>query len=230
MTTPSDVRIQVEGGAMPAHLAVPDGGTGPGVVLFQELLGVNDYVRDVAARLADAGFVTLAPVLYWRLDGKIEFNREEEFGDAFGLLPRFDAVAAMADAGAALAWLRDRPEVAGGVGGVGFCMGGGLVYEFAATADPACIVSYYGPQVIGALDRAGDIGCPALFHFGRTDAMVPAGGADLVRDAFAGRDDVEVREYDAGHAFDNHHAPSMHDPAAAADAWQHTLAFLRRHL
>jgi len=182
-TTTTTTSIDVDGGTMPAHLAIPDSGHGPGVVLFQELLGVNDYVRDVAERLAGEGFVTVAPVFYWRLDGKIEFNREDEIGEAFGLMERFDNALAMADAAAALAWLRARPEVDGGSGGLGFCMGGGLVYTFAATADPDGVVSYYGPQVLGALDLAPRIECPMLFHFGRTDPIVPITAVEGVKEA-----------------------------------------------
>lgn len=223
------VEMPVDGGAVPAYVAEP-ASPGPGVVLFQELLGVNDYIRDVADRLAAAGYLTAAPVLYWRLDGKIEFNREEEFGEAFGLAARFDTDQAMDDAAAVLRWLRSNAATGAGVGAVGFCMGGGLVYRFAAAADPDCAVSYYGPQVVGDLDHAGDIDCPVLFHFGRTDPMIPLDGVAAVEEAFAARDDVDVHLHDAGHAFDNHHAPSMHDPTAAARAWEQTMAFLDRHL
>lgn len=85
-----------------------------GLFAWRSCWGVNDYIRDVADRLADSGFVTVAPVLYWGLPGRIELNREEEFGEPFGLAAQFDNEAAMTDATAVLDWLRARPEVAGG--------------------------------------------------------------------------------------------------------------------
>lgn len=72
--------------------------------------------------------------------------------------------------------------------------------------------------------------CPVQFHFGRRDTFVPLEGVDAVQATFENRDDVEVHLYDAGHAFDNLHAPSMHDPAAADDAWDRTIGFVHRHL
>src|SRR5918996_182739 len=127
------------------------------------------------------------------------------------------------------------PECSGRVGGVGFCLGGTLAYLLAATArvdgrGPDAAVSYYGSGVNAMLDLAPRVGCPVLFHYGARDPYIPAEQIDEVERALAGRPDVALHRYDAGHAFSNWDAPSMYDEPAARIAWERTLTFFDERL
>ncbi|MBK5223369.1 MAG: dienelactone hydrolase family protein [Acidimicrobiia bacterium] len=218
---------------MGAHLAVPDAGTGPGVLLLQEIGGVNGYIRDVAERLADLGYVTLAPDVFWRVQPGFAVERftEETMGQAAAIVGQFDGEAGLADLGQALEHLRELPEVVGGVGVVGFCFGGTYTFLMAAEYEPDVAVAYYGSGIAGAIDRASDVECPLLVHFGGNDPFLPAADIEAITAATTSMSNIEILvQPDAGHAFDNHASEMFHDPAAAATAWTRTVAFLSMHL
>lgn len=202
-------------------------------MLIQEIFGVNGYVRDVAERLASEGYVALAPHMYWRIQEgfAIEATGPDDLGAAFEVAGKHDPDDGVADIGAALAHLAQRPEVDGPAGVMGFCFGGSMAYLAAAAHEPACAVSYYGSMIAGNLDKAGAIGCPIQFHFGGEDAFLPTEDIDALRTATAGMGHVEIHVADgAGHAFDNHRNPMFSNPEAAATAWAATSAFLATNL
>jgi carboxymethylenebutenolidase len=214
-----------------AHLALPESGSGPGIVLLQEIFGVNEYVRDAARRLSELGYVVLAPDLYWRTEPGLELG-SGEMQRAFGAAQRLDSEQAALDALATLAVLRTMPEVTGGRAGVlGFCLGGWLAWLAAAQGDPDLAVCYYGSRIPSALDLADEIHCPVLLHFGGADPYIPRDEIDAVAALVATRDGLECRVWEnAGHAFDNSFAPQFSNPPAAAAAWEITTAFLARNL
>jgi carboxymethylenebutenolidase len=216
------------GGTFAAHVTVPDAGSGPGVVVLHEIFGVNDYVTSACRRLAELGYVAMAPDLFWRIAPGLALAHDEEgLTAAMANVARFDADAAVGDAAAAVEHLRGLPEVRGGVGVLGFCLGGTLAYLVAAAAAPDAAVSYYGSGVPAALDQADDIRCPLLVHFGGDDPYIPREQIEAARQALAHRPGVTfVVHEDAGHAFDNHEAEVFHDPEAAATAWRQTAEFL----
>lgn len=220
------------GGEMPCHVAVPDSGRGPGLLVIQEIFGLNDYVRGRCETLAELGYVAMAPDLYWRLESGVEIAHDEAgLQRAFGYMQRLDEPQAVIDAGVALQHLRGLPEVMNGAGLVGFCMGGRIGYHVTARSHPDVAVLYYGSGTHAALDLAPEIRCPVLFHFGGDDPYLPADQIEAIRAAFAGRDEVEVQvQPGAGHAFDNHLAPMFHVPDAREAAWRLTEDFLRRRL
>ncbi len=233
MPTTSDITVPSPSGDIPALLCVPDSGSGPGVVLIQEIFGVNAYIRDVAERLADEGYVALAPHMYWRIqaDFAIEATGPDDLPVAFEVAGRHDPADGVADVGAALAHLAERPEVDGPVGVMGFCFGGSMAYLAAAAHDPACAVSYYGSMIGANLDQVNAISCPIQFHFGSDDPFLPNEDVAALREATAGMGNVEIHVAEgAGHAFDNHRNPMFSDPEAAATAWASTSAFLAAHL
>lgn len=217
---------------MDGHLALPEAGTGPGLLLLQEIFGVNDYVRGRAETLAGLGYAVIAPDLYWRIRPGIALPHDEAgLQQAFGYMQQLDQPQAVNDAGAALEHLRRLPEVTGRTGVIGFCMGGRLGYHVTARSRPDAAVLYYGSGIADALDLAADVRCPVLFHFGEDDPYIPVEQVERIREAFRNRDDVEVDvQPDAQHAFDNYLAPMFHRPAAAAAAWELTVDFLRRRL
>jgi carboxymethylenebutenolidase len=224
--------VQTPDGEFDLTVWLPEAGTGPGVLLIQEIYGVSDYIRAVAEDLAGLGYVVGAPDLFWRLQPGYQAAHDEAgLAESLKLGSRFDAGLGVADAAAALAQLRSLPGVSGGVGVVGFCLGGSIAYFLAAGVRVDAVVSFYGSAVPGSLEALRDIEAPLLFHFGGSDPYIPRDQVAAVERASAGRDNVQVQvEEDAGHAFHNRKAPMFYLPEPAARAWQRTEEFLRRHL
>ncbi|MGH7904454.1 MAG: dienelactone hydrolase family protein [Candidatus Dormibacteraceae bacterium] len=222
-----------DGGRFDAHLALPQTGSGPGLLLIQEIWGVTDYITGRAADLAGLGYVVMAPDLYWRLQPGVVLDEGTEAGlnEAFGYRQRVDYRAAVGDAAASFRHLQALPEVIAGTGVMGFCFGAGLAYQVAATESPATAVCYYGSDIPAAIDLAPSVTCPVIFHFGADDPYLTPEQRAPIEEAFGGRPEVEIHvQPDARHAFDNHRAPIFHRPAAAAAAWPLTVGFLKRTL
>jgi carboxymethylenebutenolidase len=218
-----------------AFCAVPESGRGPGILLFQEIFGVNDNIRQIAEQLAEAGYVTLAPDMFWRIERRFERKDESGMADAFAIVQQFDMAGAVADIAACQGHLLAMPECTGKVGAVGFCLGGGLAFAAATLSrvegrgiDAA--VCYYGSTINGMIDQVTSLDCPSAFHYGAEDPFIPTEDIAAVEDAVSGRPGVEFYRYDAGHAFSNWDAPSMYNKAAADVAWARTLDFFARHL
>jgi carboxymethylenebutenolidase len=229
---PSDGMVTIgthDGGHMPAFLALPAAGSGPGLVLLQEIFGVTDYIRSRARDLAQLGYVVVAPELYWRLGPSVATDETSEAGlqEAFGYFGKLDIAQAVDDAIAALEHLRGMPETSGRAGIIGFCLGGRLAYEVGVQSTPDVVVSYYGAGIADRLDVASKLECPVIFHFGASDAYLPPDQVDRIRQAFEGHSDAEIYVHaGAGHAFDNFRAPIFYHQPAADEAWPQTTAFL----
>lgn len=218
---------------IPADLLLPASGTGPGIVLFQEIFGVTDYVRSRGQDLADLGYVVLVPHLYGRLGDPVVEEGGEGLPRAIALLEEVDWQRAVADGVDAVAVLRAHRAVEGGVGVLGFCFGGGLAFNVAAVTDPKpdALVSYYGSALPGLLGLAPEVTSPSLHHFGDSDAYIPLDTVrDIERAVTEGSDDVTFEVHPgAGHAFDNP-SPMFHHAHASAAAWQQTTQWLAEHL
>jgi carboxymethylenebutenolidase len=218
-----------------AYCAIPESGSGPGVLLFQEVFGINDNIREIADRLAGAGYVTLAPDMFWRIERRFERKDESGLGDAFAIVQKLDFEKAAEDIEATHAHLVGMPECTGKVGAVGFCLGGALAF-MAATRSRVdgrgidAAVCYYGSAINDMLGLVGAMECPSMYHYGSLDAYITAEMIDQVEAAVQGRPGVEFHRYAAGHAFSNWDAPSMYNEAAAAEAWIRSQDFLARHL
>jgi carboxymethylenebutenolidase len=221
-----------DGHEFTGYLTLPASGSGPGMVVIQEIFGVTDYIKDVCARLSDLGYVALAPDLYSRIDGEsvIDERTENALPRAYGAMQKLDMAKAPSDAAAALDHLRGVAEVRDGRAGIiGFCLGGGIAYFVAAASDPDVAVCYYGSAIPGALDQASSITCPVLFEFGDADEFITPEQREAVQQAFAGRPHTEFHlHHGPNHAFDNHNAAVFHHPEAAAAAWEETKGFLGR--
>ena len=224
------VHVETPAGEMPAHLWTPEAGRGPGVVLLQEIFGISRYVESRAQDLADLGYVVLAPEVYWRLGVSAVGDGPEAMDEALALMGRVDWESAVGDGVAALADLRARPEVHGGVGIVGFCFGGGLGFNVAAVSSPDVLVSFYGSAIPQLLDLAPLVSTPTLHHFGLADSYIDAETVAHVREVVEQGPDVVVETYEgADHAFDNPDLP-MHHPEASRRAWQRTTDYLAERL
>lgn len=213
------------------YLALPPAGSGPGLLLFQEIFGVNEHIRAVAEQYALDGFVVLAPDTFWRQAPRVELGyvgdeRQRGITLMQGLKP--DEV--LADIPLALAALRARPEAAGRkVGAIGYCMGGRLAYLAAATTDIDAAVPFYGGGIHTQLQRAAAIRCPVQFHYAEHDDNIPLSAVDQVRQAMAGKP-AEVWVYPgATHGF-NCWARASYQAAAAALSHGRATAFLAQHL
>ncbi|MFC7488745.1 dienelactone hydrolase family protein [Knoellia sp. CPCC 206453] len=221
---PDDIELDI-----PADLLLPESGTGPGLVLFQEIFGVTDYIRSRAQDLADLGYVVLVPHFYGRLGDPVIEEGGDGLPQAMGLLEELDWPGAVADGVAALSALRDHPAVSGGVGLLGFCFGGGLAYNVAAVADakPDVLVSYYGSALPSLLGLASRVTTPSLHHFGDSDDYIPMDTVRAIEQAVSdGHDDVTfVLHPGAGHAFDNP-SPMFHHEGASREAWVKTVSWL----
>jgi carboxymethylenebutenolidase len=212
-----------DGGTFKGYLTIPASSTGPGILLLQEIFGVNKSMRDVADYYAEEGYVVLVPDLFWRMEPGIELGYgESDFAKAFGYYQRFDANQSIKDADDALKALRARPECKGKVGALGFCLGGKLAYLVAARTDVDCAVSYYGVGIEADITEAGNINGPMVFHFAELDKYAPA--------AFKGRPDVEFYLYPGcDHAFAAPERSSFNKPATLM-AHSRSIALFRKVL
>jgi len=235
MTTGYEQVQAVDGGTFEAFCAMPEGGSGPGVLVFQEIFGINDNMRDLAGRLAEAGYVVLVPDMFWRLEPRFERKDESGFADAIEMAQRFDPAAGVTDIAATHAHLLGMGACTGTIGAIGFCLGGALAFACAAHSrvdgrGPDAAVAFYGSAINDMLGAVDQIECPVQFHYGEADPFIPIDKIDEVEAAIAGRPGVEFHRYPAGHAFSNADAPSMYDAPSAALAWDRTIEFLARHL
>jgi carboxymethylenebutenolidase len=224
-------QVTATDGSFAAHVALPERGEGPGILLLQEVFGVNRYIRSVAERLAGLGYVALAPDLFWRIERgvAIDDHSDAALRRAMGYAAKFDPERGVADLGAALAAVRALPECTGPVGVLGFCFGGTMAYLTAVHHDPAAVVSYYGSGVAGAIGEVGRVCCPLQLHFGDEDPYLPMADVDRIVAATDAMDSVEiVVQHGAGHAFDNSFSPTFSNPMAARAAWEETRAPRRR--
>jgi len=231
--------VEAPGGSFDLTVWLPAAGTGPGLLLIQEIYGVSDYIRAVAEDLAGLGYVVAAPDLFWRIEPGYQASHDEAgLKNSLEIGSRFDAEQGVADATAALRHLSALPEVDGGTGIIGFCLGGSIAYLVAAqaeldaaAADLGAVVSFYGSLIPGNTDAISQIRSPMQLHFGGSDPYIPREQVAQVEEAAAGRPNVEMHvEEDAGHAFHNRMAPMFHVPEPAARAWRRTEEFLQRHL
>jgi carboxymethylenebutenolidase len=220
----------VDGGKYGAYLSLPPAGKGPGLVLFQEIFGVNRHIRAVADQYALDGFVVVAPDLFWRAAPRVELGYEGADRErALQLMKGADPKLLAEDIKTTVAALRARPELAGKVGAIGYCMGGRLAYVAAAIAGVDAAVSYYGGGIQDQLDRAASIRCPIQFHYGAKDTAIPMEAVEKVKAAFAGKK-AQFHIYpDAGHGFNCWDRSAYHPPSAAL-AHGHTLVFLAQNL
>ncbi|WP_328603152.1 dienelactone hydrolase family protein [Amycolatopsis sp. NBC_00345] len=231
MPTRTD-QLQLADGTVGLPVWLPESGRGPGLVLVQEIFGLDAYLAGVAADLAALGYVVAVPELFWRFaPGWSSEHDEAGVTRAMEVSGAFDPAQGLLDVLAALAHLRALPEVTDGAGVLGFCLGGSLAFSAAAAGTPDVAISFYGSAVASDLASLAEVSCPLQFHFGGQDPFIPRSDVRAVESAVASHPDAEIHvQEDAGHAFHNRVAPMFHHPAAAARAWALTTEFLRRTL
>ncbi|HLL17135.1 MAG TPA: dienelactone hydrolase family protein [Pyrinomonadaceae bacterium] len=220
------VEFKSNGATATGYLAVPEGGSGAGIVVIQEWWGLVPHIKNVCERFAAEGFVALAPDLY---HGRTTRSPDE----AGKLMMALNIEGAEKDLRGAIEYLLAHESVRGTtVGTVGFCMGGALSLYAASKNEQvgACVVFYGGhPKVEPDLER---MRAPLLgLYAERDDFATPALARELEAKLKSLGKSAEIHVYDdADHAFFNDERPEVYNPTAAADAWQRTVRFFREHL
>ncbi|MFP6710983.1 MAG: dienelactone hydrolase family protein, partial [Rhodospirillales bacterium] len=217
-----------DGGSFKAYCSKPASGSGPALVMIQEIFGITDWIKEIADQFAAQGYLVVAPDMFWRFDPGFVANPavEEEFQKAFGYLGVIDHDKAVEDVDAALTAAKAMPECNGKGAVTGFCMGGTLVYLSAARLDLDAAIAYYGTQIHEYLEEGKNVTCPMLFHMGEDDDTFSVEDRNKIHAALIGKENVSIHMYDAGHAFANSHNPSHHVPDAAAAAHERTFKLL----
>jgi carboxymethylenebutenolidase len=220
-----------DGQQFDAYLSLPPTGRGPGLVIIQEIWGVNEHIKAVADQYAMDGYVVLAPDVFWRQQANVNLKyNEADTQKAFQLMTNLDEAHAVADLVSTANALRARPEVSGKLGAIGFCMGGLLSYQLAASGAVDAAVCYYGGGIQNHLDKAPKVQCPILFHNPALDGYIPATAVADVKKAFAGRANAQFHVYEGvDHGFNCWGRP-MYQQRAAALARGRTLVWLSEQL
>ena len=218
-----------DGGEFDAYLSLPASGYGPGILVLQEIFGVNSYMRSVVDWYAAHGFVALCPDLFWRIERGVELT-EADRSKAFSFYQQLDEAKAVEDSAAALEFLRKHPACSGRAGAVGFCLGGNLAYLLSARFKPDCAVGYYGVSIEKALDEAKNLSSPLLLHIAGANQFCPPQAQAQIHAALDANPLVTIHDYpDEGHAF-GRPGGEHYAPAAAELANLRSLEFFVSHL
>jgi carboxymethylenebutenolidase len=228
----SDITIKGRDGGFSAYLARPSSTPAPGVIVIQEIFGVNAVVRAICDHHAAHGRFALAPDLFWRLEPGIQLTdkTKAEWDQAIGYMQRFDTDKGVSDIQASITHLRTVPGCTGKVGAVGYCLGGKLAYLTAARTDSDVSVGYYGVGIQAHLDEAEKIRRPLMLHIAEKDPYVPPEAQKKIHAALGGNELVTLHDYPGmDHAFARE-GGEHYDKACADLANGRTNTFFRQHL
>jgi carboxymethylenebutenolidase len=219
-----------DGGDFMGYLAMPETESGPGVVVIQEIFGVNDFMREITDSYAEAGYMALCPDLFWRQEPNIQLTdqSEEEWARAFELFSGFDLDKGVQDLDSTIETLRVLDGCSDKVGTVGFCLGGRLAYLSATRTKADAAVGYYGILLTEHLNET--INAPLVLHVATEDEYMPKEQQDEMQAGLAGNDKVMIYVHEGqSHAFAR--AGGEHFDQASADAAsERTLDHFRVHL
>lgn len=225
------IQVPAKDGQFAAYLAVSVDGKGPGVVLCQEIFGVNEAMRVLADHLAEEGYTVLVPDLYWRQQPGVELGyTPEDFDKALALYQAFDENLGVADIDASLSFLKTLPECSTtGLGVVGYCLGGKLAYLAGCRLPQvACAVGYYGVGIENALHELEGLQGRLVLHLAELDGFCPAPAREAIVAALAQRPGTEAYVYPGvDHAFARPAGHHYHKPSALL-AHERSIAALRR--
>ncbi len=226
------IRIKsFDGGEIDAYIALPAAGFGPGIVVLQEIFGVNQFMRDVCDWYAVHGFVAICPDLFWRQEAGVQLTdqTEADVGKAFQLYQGLDIAKAVEDSAAAVDSLRKHPACSGRVGAAGFCLGGNLAWLLSVRFKPDCAVGYYGVGIEKTLNEASGLASPLILHIAGKDDHCTPEAQKQIHAALDSNPLVTIHEYpDSEHAFSRR--GRHYDADAAELAHLRSLEFFVRNL
>lgn len=213
-----------DGFTLNAYRAEPAGAPRGGVVVIQEVWGLNTFIRSVVDRYASEGYLAIAPAMFDRVEFGYESDdySPEQFVIIGELMKKFDNSTALIDVAAAV----DAAKAAGKVGITGFCFGGAVTWRAANNGMGLSAASgYYGGGVPNYIDLPPSV--PLEMHYGDQDKGIPLDQVDALKSRYP---DVGIYVYPAGHGFCNDQRPSNFNADACAKASARTLDFFRKHL
>jgi carboxymethylenebutenolidase len=219
-------------GSFDAYVALPPGGTGPAMIVIQEIFGINKFIRQTCDDYAAQGYVAIAPDLFWRLEPGLDLDsgNPDDQAKAFGLFPKFNVDEGIQDLIATLDALRGHEAVTGKIGCVGYCLGGKLAYLMATRSDIDASVGYYGVGIQDLLIEASAITKPLMLHMAALDKFVPPEAQAQIAKTLSSIAHVEVHSYEnVDHAFARI-GGDHYDKAAATLANGRTAAFFTKNL
>ena len=194
-----------------------------GLIVVQEIFGVNQHIRSVTDRAAEAGYRAIAPAFFDRIKPDIELGYEDaDLGTGVGYAGKLNWDNTMADVASAAEHLRAQGCTSVGI--TGFCWGGSTTWLAAAKSPVQAAVGYYGGGIYGMNDQTPAV--PTMLHFGELDSYIPM---TQVGEIAAAHPDVTVHTYNADHGFHCDERGS-YDEASAVLAWARTLDFFAEHL
>ncbi|WP_213807518.1 dienelactone hydrolase family protein [Granulicella sp. dw_53] len=207
-----------------AYVAEPAAPTHAGIVVIQEIFGVNSHMRRVTDGFAKEGFLSIAPAIFDRVEPGVELPYDQASSrKGYGYVTALDQNKIIADIDAAISYLRAQPGITK-IGVVGFCWGGTLAFLANTRLNIDASVSYYGGGIQFYLEEKPK--APSIYHFAENDEHIKSDVWDAVRAAVPG---APVYTYDAGHAF-NRDVGEVYKSEAAAEAMTRTLEFFRKEL
>jgi carboxymethylenebutenolidase len=227
-----DIIISGADGKFSGYLSAPSSGRGPGIVVIQEIFGVNQVMRDLVDGFAAHGYFALAPDLFWRLEPGVQLTdkTDAEWQRAFDLMNHFDPDKGIADIQATIDALRGTGGCTGKIGAVGYCLGGLLAFLTAARTNTDASVGYYGVNIQERLGEAKTIRKPLMLHIAGKDQFVPPEAQKKIQDGLRGNPLVIVHVYaEMDHAFARV-GGAHYDKACADLANSRTATFFRQHL
>lgn len=223
--------IQVADGSFKAYVAQPSGTPKGGVVVIQEIFGVNEGIRGKADWLASEGYLAIAPDLFWRLEPGVQLTdkTEAEWAKAFDLMKRFDGGKGVGDIQATLTAARQAYGLKK-VGAMGYCLGGLLAYLSGCNTDSDASVGYYGVSIEQQLAGAANAKHPVMLHVAGKDQFVPPAAQTQITAGLGGNPLFTVHVYpEQDHAF-TRVGGAHYDAEAAKVADARTVAFFNQHL
>jgi len=226
------IEIQTEGGAFAAYVARPSSAPAPVVVVLHEIFGVNADIRQTCRELADAGFIAIAPELFWRQERGVELNTlsDAEWKKGFALYTAYDRDTGVRDIVATMRAAEQLEGASGKVAVMGFCLGGLMTYLTAARHTVDAAVAYHGGDTERYLDEARAITAPLLMHLADEDEFISKDAQSQIKAALASVPAATIYSYPGcNHAFARH-GGAHYDAQAASLANGRTRSFLAKHL
>lgn len=238
----SQVKIPNADIQIPAYMAIPTGeGSYPGIIVIQEIFGVNEHIRDVTERISKEGYVAIAPAIFHRVAPNFEVGySQQELELAKKYKQQTKAAELLSDIQSTIDYLKDQPPVRkDGFGCIGFCFGGHVAYLAATLEDIQATASFYGAGMTSqtpgggspTITRTPEISGTIYAFFGMQDANIPAIDVELI--------EAELRKYQVSHRIFRYAQAdhgffcdrrASYNPEAAVDAWEHVKQLFQQHL
>ena len=229
--TVSITTLSGDGESFDAYIARPDGEPSAAIVVIQEIFGVNAGIRRKCDKLAEEGYLAIAPDLFWRLTPGVELDPdvEPEFNKALDLMGKFNQDQGIRDIQSTIEYVRDFTQ-SGKVGAVGYCLGGRLAYMTAARTDVDATVGYYGVGIDELLREKEAIANPLMLHIPTEDGFVDKEAQQAMHDGLDDHPKVTLHDYEGlDHGFATEFGKRRaEDAAELADS--RTADFFVKHL